>query len=356
MRKLFLLYLSSFILLLSACQPATATKPEKPSALPEIHLYANESPLNQKIAGDAVLDPNSARYVEAIAETAGTALLQIKQYSSPVYFADEDTPHHNVALKCGRDWELGITALRNVPIPDFAAPANDAGGTGNPVRGCGEESDQDNNMVIIDLTRGCEYDFWQARMENGRWVASWANAIPIKSNGIYEHGLSSRGSGFAFLAGVIWPHELRVGYIPHALLAALPDKLIRGGGPVPPATESDGESLHPFALPEGARLRLDPSLDLESLNLSAVELTIARAMQEYGVFITDRGGGSGLSLYAIDPLSVLENPYRGLLPDEDYPALANIPLDQFQVLLLPPQDSNFQENIKLPVNSCAEFE
>lgn len=359
--RLTLLVRMVFLSVIVACSnPADNQdgESEKPTSLPSIRLYSDSSPLNQKIRTNAEIDPSSQQYVNAIVQTAQNLLIQVKQYSSPVYFADANTPRYEVLLPCGTEWELGVTKLKNVPIPDFAEPANDVDGADNPVpQGeCGEDSDQDNNMVIIDLTTRCEYDFWQVRKENSRWVASWGNSISIDGTGVYEKGLSARGSGFAFLAGVIWPHELQQGEIPHALLFALPDQLVRAGGPVPPATESDGESTDPNALPEGARMRLDPSLDLNSLNLTPAERTIAKAMQEYGMFLTDRGGDWGVSLYAVDPRSVQGNPYEGLLPDEDYPIFENIPLDRLQVLKLPPQDPNFQQNLGLPGGGCADFE
>lgn len=333
---------------------------DKPASLPSIRLYSDQSPLNQKIAADAELDPDSQRYAALIARTAPSLLVQVKQYSAPVYFADENTARVDVRLACGPVWEMGVTMLADAPIPSFAEPANDVDGADNPVPAgeCGEDSSQDNNMVIIDLNTRCEYDLWQARKENGAWVASWGNAISIDDVGVYENGMSTRGSGFAFLAGVIWPHELQQGEIPHALLFALPDELVRSGGPVSPATESDGVSTDSMALPEGARLRLDPALDLNSLNLTPAELTIAKAMQDYGLFLTDMGGSSPvMALYAVDPLSVLNNPYNGFLPDEDYPALSGIPLDRLQALALPPQDANFQQNMGLPAGGgCATFQ
>jgi len=353
-----------FLAVIIGCSNDRAVSPDdqnggKPTSLPSMRLYSDSSPLNQEISADAEIDPNSQQYVSAIVQTAQDLVIQVKQFSAPVYFADASTPRHDVLLTCGPVWERGVTMMKNVPIPDFAEPANDVGGADNPVPvgGCGEESDQDNNMVILDLTARCEYDFWQARKENRRWVASWGNAIIIDDSGVYEKGMSARGSGFAFLAGVIWPHELQQGVISHALLFALPDELVRSGGPVPPATESDGESSDPDALPEGAHLRLDPALDLNALNLTPAERTIAKAMQEYGMFLTDAGGSpSPVAFYAVDPRSVQGNPYAGLLPDEDFPVLENIPLGRLQVLKLPPQDADFQQNLGLPSNGCAKFQ
>ena len=330
---------------------------EKPLSLPDIKLYTDQSPLNQKLPADVELEPESSRYVTALTQGTEAMLVQYRQYSAPVYFSDSTTSRTDVLLHCGQTWERGVNVLKNVPIPSFAEPSNDIDGADNPIIAgqCGENSSQDNNMVIIDLQNRCEYDLWQARKETGRWAASWGNAISIDSMGVFDTGLSARGSGFAFLAGVIWPHELASGVINHALLFALPVGLVKGGGPVAPATETDGESTNPDAIPEGARLRLDPTLDLNTLNLTPAALTIARAMQDYGMFLTDRGGSPYLVLYAVDPRSVQGNPYAGYLPDQDFPPIDGIPLDRLQLVKLPPQDPDFASKLTLPNNGCATF-
>jgi len=58
-----------------------------------------------------------------------------------------------------------------------------------------------------------------------------------------------------------------------------------------PATKSDGHSLLPADMPEGARLQLNPDLseqDIIALGCTGPCLTIARAMQEYGMDLGTR--------------------------------------------------------------------
>lgn len=133
-------------------------------------------------------------------------------------------------------------------------------------------------------------------------------------------------------------------------------RIRKGGGPVKPATDSDGTIKSKTALPEGARLRLDPSLDLDSLDLTPSEKTIARALQKYGMYLADNGGDSGIGIYAVDPRSVLNNPYEGLLPDENYPELSGIPLGKFQVLKLPKQDRKWRKTLNIVNTGCNNFE
>lgn len=44
--------------------------------------------------------------------------------------------------------------------------------------------------------------------------------------------------------------------------------------------------------------------------------------------------GEGIQLQAVNPISLSANPYSGVLPDEDYVYLENIPVESFRVLKL----------------------
>lgn len=339
--------------------PANTSKPTSLPDFSSISLYDSDSPLNTKIPANFTVDQNSDTYIQKLVEGSGdneSLIVQVGQYSATVFFADENTPRVDVQLPCGDSWEMGVSKLTDVPIPDFAEPSNDVDGEDAPIEEgiCAEESSQDNHMIIIDTVNGCEYDFWQTRKESGNWVASWGNAIPLSDDGIYDHGLSTRGSGFAFLGGLIWPDELENGEITHALVFSYP--FTRSGGPVSPATDSDGITDDNSGLPEGALLRLDPDLDLSGLGLNSSEITIATALQEYGMYLVDTGGDAGVALYAIDPASVDGNPYDGLLAEGDYPTLDNIPLEHLEVISLGDQDSDFESNLDLIENSCTTFE
>ena len=323
---------------------------QKPSSLPSPSSLAlfPESPFRKPLPDDAPIDPRSGEFVEGLSR-AGDFVITYRQYSVPVYIADETTPRIDIPLPCGKRWELGVSALKSVPVPAWAEAAFDADGADNPPKGCGEDADQDNAMAIIDPVRRCEYDLWQARREGGTWMASWGNAISLDGSGVYEKGFSARGSGFALTLGMIFPDELARGEINHALIFSYP--FTKSGGPVPPASESDGESEEEFALPEGARLRLKK--DFDASGLAPYEKTIARALQKYGMVLADNGGDSGVALYAVDPKSVSENPYEGMFPDEDYIPLS-IPLDAFEVVALPPQRENPQE-FAVSDPQCAAF-
>ncbi len=226
------------------------------------------------------------------------------------------------------------TVLANVPIPRRARP----------------DAQLDAHMTVIDRPTGCEYDLYGAHVRNGRWQAVWGNSTRASGTGVYPAGLSSKGTGLAGAAGYVWPHELRSGRIKHALFFAYP--YTRAGGPVAPATASDGRFSGPETIPQGARIQLDPNLDLKRLNLSRHERVLARAMQEYGMIVGDTGEAP--SVYGVAAQSFKsKNPYGRDMPADGFEYLKNIPADRFRVLQLPAQEP--KRPLRLAKSGCGSF-
>lgn len=302
----------------------------KPESLSYYEAFKTTSPFYDSIPPDTNLDPNSSTMISSLEDQANQGfLIAVKEWTTTVFYADENTPTHDVKLTAG--W-APHKKLKNVPIPDFAEP----------------DPSGDGHMVIIDEANNCAYDFWQAKYSNG-WKASWGNAIPLDSDGIFSQGMSARGSGFELLQGMIWPQELEAGEINHALIFSYDHTA--AGGPVAPATESDGTTSDAWAIPEGALVRLDPNLDLNTLNLNSYEMTIAKCLQKYGMYCADDGGG--ISLYAINPLSCKSNPYENFWGDQTYVDFSKIPVSSFQVMEMGPQA---ETEAVVVGNSCAEFD
>jgi hypothetical protein len=297
------------------------------------HLYSARSPFNRRISRRPHIDRDSGLMVGGLDRYVGAegATITSRQFTVPLYTAGPRTPRRRVRLTAS--WRPRNAMLR-VPLPTGATP----------------DPSSDGHLAVIDRGSGCEYDFWQFRRTARGYAASWGNAINIASSGVYPRGYSARGSGFALMAGVVLPRELARGRIDHALLLSYPGT--RAHGPVHPATESDGHTLGRAAIPEGARLQLDPSLDLDSLGLQGYERTIARALQVYGAIVGDTGG-RGVSFYALHPTSTGRNPYASLLPDEEYPQLTGIPFDRLRVLNLGPQSRRARP--RLVPTGCGRF-
>jgi hypothetical protein len=292
-------------------------------------LYSAASPWNVPLTANASIDPESDAMVQTVVDAAHEQgfLIAVKKWSWPIYYADDMTPRYTIPLTAY--WASG-SALTGVPIPPGAAP----------------DPSDDGHLAVIDRSTGCEYDLWRAaRLPDGMWTAAWANGTDANDSGWFPDGGSATGSGATGAAGVIRPEELRAGVIHHALAFAYP--YTKAGGPVLPATESDGRSTVSGAIPEGAHLRLDPKFNLASLELKPYERIIATAMQTYGLFLVDSGGGVAL---------VAQNPQSSTVPypwgDETYVYLPQQLLPHLRVLTLPPQ---YRRQNRLVPSRCGTF-
>lgn len=272
--------------------------------------YTAGSEWNRVLPRNVRVHPRSKTFVRGLVAGArdGGIVLSVRRYTVPVYVASAKTRRYDVRLTA--PWAHG-RVLKAVPIPARARP----------------DPESDGHLSVVDLREACEYDFWRARRVGDGWSASWATVLPLRGDGV-NRDAGARATGFGLLAGLIFPNELRRGRIAHALAFAYP--FTRAGGPVPPALRSDGQSRRRDALPEGARLQLDPTLDLDALDLEPYERTIAEALQRYGMILADTGGTLGI--YAVHPQSYAKNPYAGLLPPGPYVPLEGIPLERFRVI------------------------
>jgi hypothetical protein len=302
------------LVLLSAATAADGTEQAEPLAqIPSPRLYAATSPLNTPIAGGAAIDPRSEAMVAQLVREVGEKgwAISSREYTMPLFRADARTNLVSVRVRT-----RGTT--HRVPIPTGAFPSPGS----------------DGHLAVIDGRKGCEYDFYRARrLSDGSWEAENFNALPITGSGIYPRGLATRASGFANAAGLITAKEMARGRIDHALVFTM--AATRAGGPVPPASSSDGTSSGEGTIPEGARLQLDPALSLESLQ--PWQRVIARALQRYGMYLADTGGAVALFAQHPDSAPGARYPWGN---DVDYGYLPSWLVRHLRVLELPaPQRS-----------------
>lgn len=240
-------------------------------------IYAADGPWNTPIGPLPLYDSLSITYTDAISGTFGS---DPTQFTYPVYQVDSWTPKQTVAISGYFSDVISNTVIDNhretstlVPIPPGAAPSFGS----------------DSQIVFWNAQTGDEWGFSRAVLNaDGTWSASsgyhyntnWSGSPPL-----VKSKFASRGAGLPFLAGLVRPCEIAKGQIDHALAFAYdsPSELF-----VFPATKSDGTGN---GLPEGARLQLNPDLtdeQIQAWGCTDACLTIAHAMQQYGIIVVDR--------------------------------------------------------------------
>jgi hypothetical protein len=280
--------------------PASAEAPER--------FFSPTSFWNTPVPADAPLDPGSEQVVDALARQVGLERAAKKgpaiitsEYSVPIYTVAADQPPVEVQLQS----PYVATALRDawkaVPLPPSAEAA----------RG------RDRHLVVWQPSSDRLWEFWHLAGGPGTWAAEWGGAIDGVSGSSGAYGpdawpgasptWGASASSLSIAGGLITLRDLERGQIDHALAMSLRD--VRAGLFLLPARRSDGESGDPLSLPEGAHLRLDPSLDLSTLHLPPLALMMAEAAQRYGIFVRDVA--ANVTFYAQDPINIGRDPYRG---------------------------------------------
>jgi len=312
----------------SEALPAERPKADRPGD----DLFAPTSFWNQRLPGTTPTDPTSTTLVQAlVAEVAREQAATIGPWigansgSTPLYRVQR--AQHRVRVHLDSRTSRGARALQrawaSVPIPNDAKPA----------------VPPDRHMTIWQPATDTLWDFFGARKLSDGWHAEWGGAIRrvSKSPGYYTRAAwpgasrswGATASSLPVIGGTMLLNELRSGHIDHALALNVP--AARPGVFAWPAQRTDGDG--PLnALPEGARLRLDPSLDVGALHLPRMTRMIALAAQRYGLVVRDQTH-HGISLFAENPEQFRGNPYnryfRGRTPPQ---MLANFPWDRLQVL------------------------
>jgi hypothetical protein len=260
-------------------------------------LFAPDSFWNKPVQQRTELDPRSGLLSNTLANfiysqigrptwlNGGYPNIAADEYSTPIYRVSRRTPRVHVGLEGDGSPSLRRILAAGVPIPAGAAPA---AGT-------------DGHLTVYQPSTDTLWEFWRARRTRDGWVASWAGAMRrvSKSPGYYDAGSwgkllelpegwnwGSTATSLPVAGGTATLAELRAGRITHALAMALPN-VCRGVFSWP-AQRDDGTTDGSDCIPQGAHLRLDPNLDIDSLSLHPVAKLLAQAAQRYGMVVRDR--------------------------------------------------------------------
>ena len=235
------------------------------------------------------------------------AYADLYEYGTPVWEASAGDPFANVA--CTEPWGTCQLTQQLIQIP----------------AGAGTASGSDSSMVVINGSTG--YDFWNAhRNSTTSWSTGWGTRFSLTGSGT---GGGATGAGVPLLAGLPRLWEMESGEIHHALGFITEDtcaSVYRY-----PASKTDGRSSNSTCIPEGTRIQLDPSIDVNTIpGITPGEKIVARALQVYGAYCKDTGGAK-LAFGFEDPVGK-SNPYPGLGFSNDYYDMPHIPWHDLRVL------------------------
>ena len=284
-------------------------------------FFSEKSFWNTPLPVDAPLDPESAAVTEDFVRQVRSGqkpTINTTSYTPPVLTVPRNQPRVRVRLDRPPGYSPPLEAAwASVPLPDDARPA-----AGN-----------DSELILWQPSTDTLWEFWQLRRGRDGWQAAWGGRMERVSAGQGAYGppnanWGTSASSLSLAGGLITPDELTRGQIDHALAVGIPRA--RAGVYALPAQRTDGRSTCPHAPPEGARFRLDPNVDVNSLGLPPATAALARAAQRYGIVVRDQSGA--VALYAQNPVTMLTDPYPrlfgGLAP---WDLLARFPWQHLQL-------------------------
>ena len=256
-------------------------------------VFAPSSFWYQRVPADAPLNANSAAYAgrlvqDAAATSGGNAVVNTVGYAPPIYTVDAGTPRRKVyqtlcnGAASDQNWMnyQWSRQFDSVPIPSGATAGVGA----------------DKEIVLWSPSTGELWELWRFEWTGSRFQACWGGKIDNAktNNGTFPHPFGVAASGLSLLGGSITVADVESGSINHAVAIGINAPHTSFSWP---ANRTDGSDGSAAAIPEGLRLRLDPSLNLDTLGLTPFGKMIAKAAQQYGFIVRDRTGGP-LVVYA----------------------------------------------------------
>jgi len=264
------------------------------SEVREAHLwpFASNSPWNTAIGSNANYDGIFGSY-----NHNGDGSVNMTEWSHPIYYASESDPL--VAVYWDQHGFQG-----NFRVPANARPTPES----------------DHHMHVISPDKQSALEIWNTRLSNGRIDGGAANVTDLTGQGFYDEYHGVRAGGMSALGGLIRTHELENARIPHALAIAVDTRHLNrnapgGGNWVWPASWADGGRGQSYGTSSniymGSLVAIPSNVNVENLGLSPQGLAIARAMQDYGAYITETGDGNFVVYIEPDAASVADNAIFG---------------------------------------------
>jgi hypothetical protein len=298
-----------------------------PDATGYVRFYSPTSFWNTPIPANPPIDSNSEAMVQAsLVKFHARAGFSDGAFGMPLAYAHSTDKVY--AVRCTM----------------YASPSAFPGGPGVPFpipAGAKRATGSDHHLAVAYAAldgspyAGKELDMWEAKYNstNDTWSAAGVVVNDLYGWGAKcAPGVSCNGgavaAGFAALGGAVRPEEIAQGHIDHALAFATPYNLAKHFAC--PATHTDGNAPAP-ALPEGARIQLDPSYDVDAQNWPQWVKIIAHALQTYGAY--NRDYSDVVIIYGVTDQNVGVPSWRSVgVPVDQYNNLNMLPWDKMRVI------------------------
>ena len=260
------------------CQALRTAKPSQ-EALSYQDPFPKGSIWNSPLPANPVVHSQSAEKIAYWLTQIRWPNLGLRQYATAVAVATPGSPTHTIA--CTVYACPDMNQFGPVPIPADTR----------------SDPSPDGHLAVWDPVTRREWDFWISGCPNACHQAGGGGSFSTATLQPWVN-YGANATDIPLLAGIVHPEEIKAGRIDHPLIFGSPNV---GAGHVCPAGHSDGRNGDGRALQEGTLLQLDPSLDVDALPIPAWQKTIARAMQRYGMYLTD--GGGSLSIGGENPIN-----------------------------------------------------
>lgn len=296
--------------------------------------FNDDSPWNTPIAADAKTHPLS-EHILATMQQERDHLALINTYLAPIWVVNSKNLS-KVRVRSDRifdEWDQDRDGWT-----DDGAPVT---------RDMWAEPTGDGQICIVDPFQSLLWD-----ISTFRWpdpepfpMATTFDIWDLKGSGVADPPADTnwvlrggRGSGFPGIAGLIRPEELEAGEIRHSLCFSFNKNRQHESGAnifLPPACRSDGRHVGSQYPIEGMRFQLDPKLtkdDFDSWGLNREGLILAKALQEYGMYLGLSGGAMKIEVQQLGPTTEQnrqewENRFPGF-----YENVERIPSSAFRVI------------------------
>lgn len=150
----------------------------------------------------------------------------------------------------------------------------------------------DCHLTVVSRSEQRLYEIYHATLDaqdefHGGCLALWDTSMVYGPDGRGQQCTSADAAGFPIAPLLFSAEEVEAGEIQHALRFILPNDMIRAKKYVAPATHGTNTTGPATAIPYGGHMRLRADYPIETLSPGAQ--VIARALQKYGMYMSDGG-------------------------------------------------------------------